>query len=171
MRGGPGLSPRGFLSLALGSGLGTGLAPLAPGTFGTLPGVALHYLVVILAPPDARRLPLLVLFLLACLASILLAPFAQAYWRNEDPGNFVMDEVAGYLLTQLLFLPALPFAWSAPAGFVLFRLFDIAKPPPVRQIDRRVKGAWGILLDDLASAVYAAAALHLIFRGSSCIMS
>lgn len=153
---------RDAFSLAMSTGLWTGLAPFAPGTFGTLPGVALHLLAASLLPPGLLRPVLLSLFLAACAASLHFAPWAVARWKSEDPKRFVLDEVAGYLLVVLLAPPSASLPLSAGWAFLLFRLFDAAKPPPVGWIDRRVKGRWGILLDDLAAAAMAAACLHLL---------
>jgi phosphatidylglycerophosphatase A len=75
---------------------------------------------------------------------------------TTDPGPVVIDEVMGQCVT----LVAAPFSWPvALAGFVLFRAFDIVKPPPARQLER-AHGGWGIMLDDLAAGVYAAAAVQ-----------
>jgi phosphatidylglycerophosphatase A len=150
---------RDSLSLAMSTGLWTGLVPFAPGTCGTVPGLLLHLLVVLACPPGFRRAALALLFVAACLASLRFAPWAMARWKTDDPRHFVLDEVAGYLLTVL------PFPFSARLlptvvwAFLLFRLFDVLKPPPAGWIDRNVKGPWGILLDDLAAALLAAASL------------
>jgi phosphatidylglycerophosphatase A len=149
-------------ALAISTGLWTGLAPFAPGSCGTLPGVALHLLAAWLLPPAWLKPALLLLFAAASLASLHFARWAIRHWNTDDPKRFVLDEVAGYLLTVLLFLPEAPLAPTAAWGFLLFRLFDVLKPPPVGWIDRGVKGPWGILLDDLAAAVLAAGGLYLL---------
>jgi phosphatidylglycerophosphatase A len=148
--------------LAVSTGLWTGLSPRAPGTCGTLPGVLIHLSIAFLAPPALVRPLLLACFLLACIASLRLAPWAIAYWRSDDPRHFVLDEVAGYLLTIFLLVPPAGPLPAAAWGFLLFRLFDAVKPPPVGWIDRGMKGPWGILLDDLAAAVMASAGLYLL---------
>jgi phosphatidylglycerophosphatase A len=161
MQGAPSAGRNGF-ALAMSTGFWTGLAPFAPGSCGTLPGLALHLLAARLLPPAWLKPALLLLFLAACLASLHFAQWAIAYWNTDDPKHFVLDEVAGYLLTILLFLPPAPLLPTAAWGFALFRLFDVLKPPPVGWIDRGVKGRWGILLDDLAAAVMASACLYLL---------
>ena len=85
---------------------------------------------------------------------------------NDDPGEIVIDEVAGQWLT-LAFVPLDPLMYGT--GFLLFRFFDIVKPWPVRMIDRLVKGGLGIMLDDIAAAIYAAVCLLLFqyFTGGS----
>lgn len=159
--GAPPVGRNGF-ALAMSTGLWTGLVPFAPGSCGTLPGVALHLVAAWLLPHAWLKPALLLMFLAACLASLHFARWAIVYWNTGDPKHFVIDEVAGYLLTILLFLPSAPLLPTAAWGYLLFRLFDVLKPPPVGWIDRRVKGPWGILLDDLAAACLAAAGLYLL---------
>jgi phosphatidylglycerophosphatase A len=163
--------PHNRFALAMSTGLWTGLVPFAPGTCGTLPGVGLHLAAACLCPPALLKPALLALFLAACLASLHFAPWAMAHWKTDDPKHFVLDEVAGYLLTVLLFAPPARLLPTAAWAFLLFRFFDVAKPPPAGWIDRRMKGPWGILLDDLSAAVMAAACLYplhlLALRGGS----
>lgn len=84
---------------------------------------------------------------------------AEARARGrEDPGPVVIDEAAGYLFT-VAWLPHGP--WTAAAGFVLFRVLDILKPPPARQLER-IPGGWGIVLDDVAAGVIG----HLLLRAA-----
>lgn len=139
-------------------GFGLGLVPKAPGTAGTLLGVALHLATAALALP------------LRC--AIAAAAFALGVWvcgasarklGVHDHGGIVWDEVAGYLIAML----AAPPGWAGVvAGFVLFRLFDIWKPWPIRVADRRVGGGLGIVLDDALAGVATAAMLALAnFRG------
>jgi phosphatidylglycerophosphatase A len=76
---------------------------------------------------------------------------------RPDPGEIVIDEVAGFLLTVIFF----PLTWiTLTAGFFLFRFFDILKPPPIRQIEKKLPGGFGVVLDDLAAGIYA----HLCLR-------
>ena len=144
------------------TGLWTGLLPYAPGSCGTLPGVALYLLSALLCPADWLKPVLALLFLAACGASLHFAPWAMAHWNTDDPKHFVLDEVAGYLLTVLLFFPSARLWPTVVWAFLLFRLFDVVKPPPVCWIDRDWKGPWGILLDDLAAAVLAVGCLYLL---------
>lgn len=143
----------------VGSALGLGLLPLAPGSFGALIGVGYHVGIAMLLAP-AWQLPALVAGLvLVAAANHWLTPWAVAYWKNEDPSEFVLDEVAGYLVVPILFRGGE--LWDVVLwGFVLFRVFDIVKIPPARQIDREVHGSWGILGDDLVSGAYAALVLY-----------
>ena len=76
-----------------------------------------------------------------------------------DDKRIVIDELVGYLISVCF----LPFSWTTAAvGFVLFRIFDILKPPPVSWIDKNLKNGFGVVLDDVMAGVYAAVALHLI---------
>jgi len=153
-----------YVYAAIGSALGLGLSPIAPGTFGALLGVMIHGLTVCYLPLRLQFPALLSAFVLVCAANHLLTPWAEEYWQCHDPGHFVLDEVAGYLLIPILFRYG---QWWKVAlwGFVLFRIFDIFKLiPPARYIDRNIQGSWGILLDDLVSAAYAAGLLHILYR-------
>lgn len=149
------------LKVFVGSACWLGLFPIAPGTCAAVLGVVIHVLVVLLAP-SGWRLPLLIgALLLTCAVNAVLTPWAQKYFNSLDPKNFVLDEVAGYLVVPILF--AEQNLWvAAPAGFLLFRIFDIIKVPPARGIDRNTHGAWGIVLDDLIAGAYAALVLHLV---------
>ncbi len=148
------------ICLLVATAFGLGLSPLAPGTFGTLLGVAAHLAVAQWCDVACQHTLLLILFATVCAAHFLLTPWALAHWKDDDPGHFVLDEVAGYLLVPLL-VKSGPLWFVAAAGFLLFRFLDIVKIPPARQIDRQMHGGWGILLDDLVSGLYAAGLVHL----------
>lgn len=128
-------------------GFGTGLSPAAPGTIGTLLAIPIY---AVLATSIG---PLGVLALLPAL-------FALGVWAcgrtgralgAADHSGMNWDEVVAFLLVLVFTPPGL--AWQA-AAFVAFRLFDIAKPPPIRYVDRTVKGGLGVMLDDLLAAFY-----------------
>jgi phosphatidylglycerophosphatase A len=135
-------------------GFGSGLAPRAPGTFGTLAAVPIYWMV-----SD---------WSLAAYAVLVLGLVGLGVWAcgrvarelgDADPGAIVWDEVVGYLVT----MTALPVGWGwMLAGFVVFRLLDIGKPWPIRWLDQRVGGGWGIMLDDLAAGVIASLLLHAL---------
>ncbi len=111
------------------------------------------------------QLLLLVGLLLSSIISIALGKWAVRYYHRKDPQMFVLDEVAGICMTNL-FLPikAGPGGWVTIAlAFVAFRLFDVTKPPPARQLEKLPAG-WGILLDDLAAGVFANLVCQLLLR-------
>ena len=156
------MSPRGDNPIALlrdpghllSLGAGTGCAPIAPGTFGTLAGVLL-YLPIKTLPLAGYVSLTLVLFILG----IWLCGRTAAALGVHDHPAIVWDEVVGYLITMI----AAPPGWVyLVLGFVLFRVFDILKPWPVRWLDRRVRGGVGIMLDDAAAALMAWACLQII---------
>jgi phosphatidylglycerophosphatase A len=127
---------------------GTGLLPWAPGTWASLAALPCAWAISALAGHAALAAAALLVFALGCWAA---AAVARASGDN-DPGLIVVDEVAA----QWLVLVAAPLDWRAYlAAFLLFRVFDIAKPWPVRAIERRVAGGLGIMLDDVAAALYA----------------
>ncbi len=141
--------------LCLAFGFGTGLARKAPGTFGTLAGFPIYALLLLL--PEGFYLPVTVL--LSALG-IGLCGYASQRLGDHDHGGIVYDEMAGLWLT----LWAIPVtAQALIAGFVLFRLFDIVKPWPIRWLDRNVSGGLGIMLDDILAAVFANLLLHWWF--------
>ncbi|SFX19842.1 phosphatidylglycerophosphatase A family protein [Marinospirillum alkaliphilum] len=136
-------------------GLGSGASPWAPGTMGTVAAVPLYFLLVQL-PLSLYLLVLLITFVVGC----WLCEKTSADLGVHDHSGIVWDEFVGYWLTML----ALPVSLGwALAGFVLFRFFDIIKPWPIRWVDQRVGGGFGIMLDDVLAAVYAGAILHLVW--------
>ena len=149
------------LRLALGSALWLGLSPVAPGSCGALLGVLIHVSSVLLLPPGWAMAALITAFVAVSALHFFLTPWAQAYWHSEDPKNFVLDEVAGYLLVPILFHHGR--LWQVALwGFLSFRILDIIKVPPARQIDRDMRGALGVILDDLVGAAYAVLFLYVL---------
>jgi len=143
---------------------GLGLLPLAPGTWGSLPPAAIFALLAYLqAPAIAIEIVMAVLVLAGSVVCVMFAPTIAATVGKEDPGEVVADEFAGQ---ALVFIPASLLIQFQPLliaglGFVFFRLFDIAKPWPIRKLEKLPNG-WGILADDLLAGVYAAILLLLI---------
>ena len=149
--------------LAVGSALGLGLIPVAPGSFAALAGVLADAAVSVALPAGWHRPTLALLLAAVTAAHVALTPWAVRFWRDEDPGHFVLDEVAGYLAVAVLFREG-PLAARLAVGFLLFRVLDIVKIPPARQIDREMHGPWGIVLDDLVSGAYAALVMVALWR-------
>jgi len=135
-------------------GFGSGLAPVAPGTFGSLVGLAFA---LALAPLGFAWNLLAVV--VATVAGIWICGESARRLGVHDHPAIVWDEVAGMMIAML----AAPDAWwGAPAAFVLFRIFDIAKPWPIREIDHGMGGGAGIMLDDVLDGLFAALGLLLI---------
>jgi len=152
------LTPKQIVSdpvLFLAFGFGSGLAKKAPGTFGTLAAVPLY-----LALVQAQSLIVYsVVTLLVIFTGVWICGQAAEKLGEHDFGGIVWDEIAGLLVTMWL----VPFTWQAVAlGFILFRVFDIVKPWPIRWIDRQVHGGLGIMLDDVLAGVFAGGLLFFI---------
>jgi phosphatidylglycerophosphatase A len=147
---------------ALGTFFGAGLLRPGPGTYGSAAAVVLWFAAIHLsrASDHAQIIGTLVAALLVTRIGIPVATIVARESGREDPGHIVIDEVAG----QLFALIAIPADWAhALMALVLFRVFDILKPPPVRQLERLPAGA-GIMFDDVAAGLIALAFGHLILR-------
>jgi phosphatidylglycerophosphatase A len=134
-------------------GLGSGFAPRAPGTFGSLAAVLIWWVALGSLP---LWMQLLVILVLTALGT-WLTHRVQARYRVSDPGAIVVDEFAGQWIA-LLFAPMT--LWGMLAGFALFRLFDVWKPWPVGALEKGVPGAFGVMVDDLAAGILALAVLQ-----------
>ena len=145
--------PTHFIAL----GFGSGLAPRAPGTFGTLAGWALFPLISV-PLGDATFLALLAFFFVA---GVFVCDRTGKALGVPDHGAIVWDEIVAIWLV-LFFAPATLF-WQAVA-VALFRVFDILKPPPIRWADRHLKGGFGVMFDDLLAAGYAILILAILVR-------
>lgn len=135
--------------------LGSGCAPRAPGTAGTV-------LATLLWVPAALYLQLELQWALVLASALLGIPLCAAAARRlgvHDHSGIVWDELAGIWLALALLMPQSWVGWSA--AFVLFRLLDIAKPWPISWLDRRIGGGAGIMLDDLIAGAVAGGALVL----------
>lgn len=136
---------------------GLGNSPVAPGTVGTLGGVALGALLIYSgsAFPFALFAGIVVLYL----GGRVLGDWAERHAAGKDPQFFVLDEVIGYLVTIAWWMP--PSALTLVLGFALFRLFDVWKPWPVKRLER-IGGGDGILLDDVMAGIWAFSVLTVI---------
>jgi phosphatidylglycerophosphatase A len=131
-----------------------GHAPIAPGTAGSVAGLVLFWAVRSTGSTWFEVAVLLVVMV----AGVPAASAAESTFQRKDPGQVVIDEVAGMLVTLL----AVPVGLGgAVVGFFAFRLFDIAKPFPARQVER-LPGGWGVMVDDLVAGVYAQMLLRLV---------
>ena len=137
----------------LASGFGSGLAPIAPGTFGTLAGVP----ICLLCLPLPWLLRLLVVLALMALA-VYVSGRAEEIYSKKDDQRIVIDEIIGFQVTML---PVTITILHLCAGFVLFRIFDILKPFPLNNL-QRLPGGWGVVLDDVGAGIYAGALMLLL---------
>jgi phosphatidylglycerophosphatase A len=139
-------------------GFGAGLFPWAPGTAGTLLAIPLWWLIA-----GAGLEPLLLLTLIAWLYGIGVWACGVT-GRNlgvADHGAMCWDEIVAFLLVLAL-IPADP--WWQAAAFLLFRVFDVVKPPPIRQLEMRFKGGFGVMFDDILAAGYTLLVLAIAKR-------
>lgn len=135
-------------------GFGSGLAPVAPGTFGTLMAVLLYLLMMQLS------LTLYLLIVVAvCIAGVWLCDKSSKLLGVHDHGGIVWDEFAGFFITMI----AAPKGWLwIVIGFALFRLFDIWKPWPISLLDENIEGGLGIMVDDIVAGIYALICMQII---------
>lgn len=136
------------------TGFGSGASPIAPGTFGTIIGVMIYLLI--------SQLNVVPYFLVTLLLLVIGIPIcAQACKRlnTHDHPGIVWDEIVGFLITMFFS----PVNWlTICLGFLLFRLFDIWKPWPIKVCDQKVPGGLGVMLDDVLAGVYSLCALQII---------
>lgn len=137
----------------LATGFGSGLAPYAPGTAGTLIGV---FICLLCLPMTWIWRLIFVLVLLAI--SIYVSGQAEKIYQTKDDQRIVIDEIIGLQITML---PVDINVLNLCVAFVLFRIFDIIKPIPVRNL-QGLPGGWGVVADDVAAGIYAAAILWLV---------
>jgi phosphatidylglycerophosphatase A len=168
-----------YISIFLATWFGLGYLPKAPGTWGSVGGSALAILMSWLG--FQRTAPLMrierdvhfwtvgllpgytevAIALLVTVVGVIAANRAARYAQIEDPQWIVIDEVSGQLITYFLFFWVLALNWKSwLLGFILFRLFDIWKPFPARQLER-LPGGWGIMADDWMAGIYAAIVLRV----------
>jgi len=122
-----------------------GYMPFAPGTFGTLAGLVF---MVVFKPSFPAHLALTVFFIII---GIIASWHFEKLSGEKDPKHIVIDEFAGYLVSLLY----LPMNWKYMiAAFILFRVFDIIKPPPIKKMETMFKGGFGVMADDIGAAIY-----------------
>jgi len=151
--------------LELATGFSVGRIPRAPGTFGTLLGVPICFG---LSSNDFGVAILAVCGIAIC--AVWIAGEAERLLGQKDAACIVIDEIVG-IVAALAGMPMTPL--NLVAGFIAFRAFDIAKPFPVRLLDRRVPGGWGVVLDDVAAGVYSNILLRVLslffFQGAAAV--
>ncbi len=151
------------LYVAISTVCGIGFAKVAPGTWGSIPGLLLAWGLYKLSLPIGGGF-YTAIFLLITLS--LLSYFAtycidktEKMWETHDPKSIVVDEVLGQALCLAFFEPTLI---SYSLGFLLFRFFDILKPWPISWIDKHVNTAFGTLADDLVAGIFAGICLKIL---------
>ena len=130
----------------LATGFGSGLSPFAPGTMGTLVGIPVCLVCLPITWP-ARFVFVIVLSALA----IFISGRAEIIYSKKDDQRIVIDEITGF---QVAMLPVAITGWHLCVAFVLFRIFDIWKPFPIRNL-QNIPGGWGVVIDDIAAGIYA----------------
>ncbi|HXR57275.1 MAG TPA: phosphatidylglycerophosphatase A [Casimicrobiaceae bacterium] len=138
-------------------GFGTGLSPVAPGTAGTLVAFPIAWLL----HRYADNVGWLVAIVAITVVGTCCAHVTARDLGAPDHGSIVIDEIASFLV--VLFFAGTG-VWQQALAFVLFRVFDIVKPPPIREIDRAMKHAAGVMADDFVAAGYALIVLALVTR-------
>ncbi len=144
-----------FFVLLFATGFGAGFSPVVPGTMGTLVAIPIYFFISTISSP-LYEVTLATSFFL----SSWIAGQAEQYWGKKDDSRIVIDEIMGFWVT-MLWVPKTPF--SIVTGFILFRLFDILKPFPIRRLER-VGSGFGVVLDDILAGIYANILLHLVLR-------
>lgn len=142
----------------LGFGFGTGLAPVAPGTFGTLPALPIAYILIHLG---VSGMGLALLCLPLFLLGIYICEHTERTLGIADYGGIVWDEI----VAMMFILAFVPFTWTWwLLAFAVFRLLDASKPFPIKWFDQRIHGGFGIMLDDMLAAVMSVAILEAAQR-------
>jgi phosphatidylglycerophosphatase A len=137
------------------TGFGVGYSPIAPGTLGTLIAIPIYYFLSGIPSPLYEITLIGFLFL-----SVWISENAEIFFGKKDDQRIVIDEIVGFLITMLWVPKILPFIII---GFFLFRFFDILKPFPIRRLEKRLKGGYGVVLDDAIAGVYSNIIIRIIF--------
>jgi len=149
-----------FWSTLVATFFGIGYMKPGPGTWGSAAGLLLWAGLASQLPAPARTLTVIILAAVVTMIGIPAATQVARAFAKKDPQFVVIDEVAGQLITLI----AAPLTWKTfLAGFILFRAFDIVKPPPVRQLEKLPEGS-GIVLDDVAAGLYALGVMQLLLH-------
>jgi phosphatidylglycerophosphatase A len=140
--------------LILATGFGVGYSPIAPGTLGTLVAIPVYYFLSNISSP-IYEITLIGFFFL----SVWISENAEIFFGKKDDQRIAIDEMMGFLITMLWVSKTIRFIIVA---FFLFRFFDILKPFPIRHLEKRFKGGFGVVLDDVMAGVYGNIILQII---------
>ena len=149
-----GIFQRQLIIKFLASGFYTGYFPVAPGTIGSLVGILACFLL-----QDVPFTTYAIVVILTLIAGIYISGEAEKIYQTKDSSHIVIDEIAGIFFTFIYLPKGISFLL---AGFAAFRFFDILKPFPIRSIDEKIKGGWGIMFDDVLAGIYANILIRLI---------
>ena len=157
------------LAFVIASGLGLGFIPVGPGTFGSLLGLLIAALIVFRFrfSPDLMWPTILAAAAVTFVIGVWSASRVERFLGKKDAQLIVIDEVCGQVLTFASMAPLMGkigggWRWAMVAGFLLFRVFDIFKPFPIRSLEAIGSGA-GVMADDVGAGIYAAVVLFVIF--------
>ncbi len=142
--------------LILATGFGVGYSPVAPGTLGTLVAIPVFYFLSNISSP-VYEITLIGFFFL----SVWISENAEIFFGKKDDQRIVLDEMMGFLVT-MLWIPKT--AILILIGFFLFRFFDILKPFPTRRLEKKLRGGYGVVLDDVLAGVYGNIVLQVIIH-------
>lgn len=134
------------------TGFGSGYLPYMPGTWGTLVAVPMYWITKVYFSSFYTEI-----LIAAFIFGVAVSEIAGRYFQVEDDSRIVWDEIVGYGIT-MLFVPLN--VWLMIGGFILFRIFDVIKPWPIRLADRHLKGGFGVMFDDVLAGIFAAAVLY-----------
>jgi len=137
------------------TGFGVGYSPVAPGTLGTLVAIPVYYFLSNISSP-IYEITLIGFFFL----SVWISENAEIFFGKKDDQRIVIDEMMGFLITMLWVPKTMRFIII---GFLLFRFFDILKPFPIRRLEGRHRGGFGVVLDDVMAGVYGNIILHFLY--------
>lgn len=147
---------------------GAGMMPFGPGTWGSLVGLGIVYAIVrpLRHNPIALQNWLILASLVVTAAGIWAGNLAEKIFDRKDPGQVVIDEVSGQMITFVFFAPYLErlgdgWSWWLIPGFILFRAGDILKPYPIDKL-QDLTGGFGVMMDDVLAGIYAAVAMSLL---------
>jgi len=143
-----------YFTTILATGFGVGYSPIAPGTLGTLLAIPIYFFLSEI-PFPLYEITLAGFFFLA----VWVSDKAGAVFGKKDDQRIVIDEMMGFFIT-MLWVTKTPF--FILVGFILFRFFDILKPFPIRRFEK-VRGGFGVVLDDVLAGIYANIMLHMIY--------
>ncbi len=137
------------------SGFGSGLSPIAPGTMGTLAAMPFWLLFALLLPTWGY----IAVIIIAAFAGIIICQRASDELGVHDHGGIVWDEFVGLWITMI----CVPISWpNAILGFLLFRLFDVLKPWPIKVIDEKITGGFGIMFDDILAGIFSLITMQVL---------